>query len=348
MPRPIFFVRVKTQFENLGDALINRELIRLLSGHGDLVLILSGVPDRFARWIDNAIPSDAIRTGWLGYWRRLGWALLCGRRCWVVLNPGGYVGEVGPFSMIGKLAGAARLRGLRILGCKTMLVGVSYERLGQRLMTSLRAQARALDFHAPRDCLTAQYCSANGITYDKIMPDLAFALEPLPNGKERAAKALASFRQQPGQDPISSLCELLPANFQLDFTWQVDTDAAYQQHLHNRWTDLGNLSISLPLTEGIEAARKVYQTYRIVYSNRLHVLLLAMSAGAYAVPVLKPGHGQKIRGIYEDLGLQSRIVEIGGPTQKTDPNRDRNDEITAYKSAKDKLIRDISDVLRAS
>jgi hypothetical protein len=122
MPKPTFFLRVKTQFGNLGDALINRELIRLLASHGSLVINLSAAPPRFRVWIDEGIPDAAIRTGAVGYWLRLIWRLM--RRplgsgdLWVVLNPGGYVGEVGRIAMIGKLLGGLRLRILRSLGCK--------------------------------------------------------------------------------------------------------------------------------------------------------------------------------------------------------------------------------------
>ena len=99
MPRPIFFLRVKTQFGNLGDALINRELIRLLASHGDLVINLGKAPPRFKAWIEDGIPSGATRTRAAGYWLRLVWALIrrpfVQTKCSVVLNPGGYVGEVG-------------------------------------------------------------------------------------------------------------------------------------------------------------------------------------------------------------------------------------------------------------
>lgn len=351
MPNPILFLRIKTQFGNLGDALINRELIRLLAQNGEVVINLSAAPPLFKAWIDKGIPASVVRAGGPGYWLRLGRALISrpitGRACWVVLNPGGYAGEIGTIPMIGKLLGALRLRCLRGLGCKAMLVGVSYERLGPRLLRALRAQARALDFHAPRDRQTAAYCLANRLRFDTILPDLAFAL-PIPTErKEPRTRAIASFRQQPGLDAVAALSGLLPKGYSLDFAWQVASDAPYQTQLCEEWADLGHRPTLYPLNESIEQAQETYQTCDVVYSNRLHVLLLAMSVGAYAVPVLAPGQSRKIRGIFSDLGLESRIVDAGGPILETDPDRAESRDIEAFATAQRALALGIAELLGA-
>ena len=349
MPRPIFFLRVKTQFGNLGDALINRELIRLLASHGDLVINLGKAPPRFKAWIEDGIPSGATRTGAMGYWLRLDWALIrrpfVSSECWVVLNPGGYVGEVGRAAMIGKRFGAVRLRALRRFGCKTMLVGVSYERLGPRLLGSLRAQARALDFHAPRDSRTAVFCDENRIAYSQVLPDLAFALPTHLCRSQPSRKALASFRRQTGLDPVGLLGDLLPAGYDLDFAWQVASDAPYQRRLCEDWVGMGNRASIHRLDESIESAREIYGQYDIVYSNRLHVLLLAMSAGAYAVPVLSAGQSQKIRGVFADLGLSARIVETGSALAQTDTNLSDTAEFEPYLKAQSDLVRGLAEAV---
>lgn len=349
MPRPIFFLRVKTQFGNLGDALINRELIRLLASHGDLVINLGKAPPRFIAWIEDGIPSGATRTGAAGYWLRLVWALIrrpfVQTKCWVVLNPGGYVGEVGRAAMIGKLFGAVRLRALRRFGCKTMLVGVSYERLGPRLLGSLRAQAKALDFHAPRDSRTATFCDENRIAYSQVLPDLAFALPTHLCRSQPSRKALASFRRQTGLDPVGLLGDLLPAGYDLDFAWQVASDAPYQRRLCEDWVGMGNRASIHRLDESIESAREIYGQYDIVYSNRLHVLLLAMSAGAYAVPVLSAGQSQKIRGVFADLGLSARIVEPASVLVQTDTSLSDTAQSEPYLKAQRALVRGLAEAV---
>ncbi len=214
MPRPIFFLRVKTEFGNLGDALINWELIRLLASHGDMIINLGKAPPRFKAWIENSIPSGANQTRAVGFWLQLVWALIrlpfVQTKCWVVLNPGGYVGEVGRTAMIGKLFGAVRLQALRRFGCKTILVGVSNERLEPRLLGSLWAQAKALDFDAPRDSRTPTFCDENRTAYSQILPDLAFALPTHLCRSQPSRKALASFRRQTGLDPVGLLGDLHP------------------------------------------------------------------------------------------------------------------------------------------
>ena len=42
-----FFFKIKTQYENLGDALINRELLKVIKGSGEVYIDASHVPDGF-------------------------------------------------------------------------------------------------------------------------------------------------------------------------------------------------------------------------------------------------------------------------------------------------------------
>ena len=97
--------------------------------------------------------------------------------------------------------------------------------------------------------------------------------------------------------------------------------------------------------ESIESARDIYGQYDIVYSNRLHVLLLAMSAGAYAVPVLSAGQSQKIRGVFEDLGLSARIVEAGRVLVQTDTSLSDTAQSEPYLKAQRDLVRGLAEAV---
>lgn len=146
-------------------------------------------------------------------------------------------------------------------------------------------------------------------------------------------------------DPLDTLRDVLPAGYGLDFASQVASDFSYQTRLCEEWIGQGNRSSILRLDDSIEIARQAYRGYDIVYSNRLHVLLLAMSAGVMAVPILAPGQSQKIRGVFEDLGLRPRIIEAGRGATQTDTNTPESPEMESYHKAQLALVGGLANAL---
>jgi len=88
------------------------------------------------------------------------------------------------------------------------------------------------------------------------------------------------------------------------------------RELHSRLCKrFGEERISLIETDSsLETACHWYSMTERVYSNRLHVLLLAANAGARPVAVLPGGNHGKVSALFADLGLSTNVVDMQGGT----------------------------------
>src|SRR5690606_10416990 len=92
-------IRLKTQFDNLGDALINRELIRLLATHGQVHVDTTLAPSSFVDLVFDDLPSGVLAgSSPRCFWINVLWSALKARSrhttAWLILNPGGNGGEI--------------------------------------------------------------------------------------------------------------------------------------------------------------------------------------------------------------------------------------------------------------
>jgi polysaccharide pyruvyl transferase WcaK-like protein len=53
-----------------------------------------------------------------------------------------------------------------------------------------------------------------------------------------------------------------------------------------------------------------YANVDYVFSNRLHVLLLALRAGVTPIALVRRGSNAKIRGLFSDMGLASHCFDV--------------------------------------
>lgn len=321
MSRPninrIFLINVKTQFENLGDALINRELIRLLSPLGTVVIGLSTAPPAFRRSLSSGLPRSVriLESSWRFYFelaRALFLAKRGGPAAHLVLNPGGYTGDHSAAGEIKSLLRVSILRALKWLGIRVLLIGVSYEDIGRRHAKSLGRLAALLDIHMVRDSGSIAFCRAEGIHAVGPIPDLAFALEGDTSLPANNGRLILSVRRvdEKIRDALGEVLEWAKAhNLEVSLSSQVHRDAAFMEELR----ELYNLRGANVELEQIDDALRFYGRQSIVVSNRLHVLILAWRAGSIPVPILRPGKNNKIRNLFTDLGLQDLIIEVDDP-----------------------------------
>lgn len=323
------FFRVKTQFDNLGDALINRELIRLCVRQGTMIVCMDAVPDRFGRWLAlEKIPGLVIEDRVGSFLVRFLWcsvgAMLRRMSVWYVLNPGGYLGEISTVAFIGRILKAMVLSFFRLMGVRTLLVGASYEDLGKKNLASLRFLSKSIAVHAVRDTGSFAYCKDNGVRVGLVLPDLAFNIE-LSNQTtaSRRQVCLVSLRETVSDDFQSSLTNMLREAYlqkrfgNVELAYQVERDRVVLERFCITLIR-GGLPVAdeiVVLMEGIEENLRIYSDVEYVVSNRLHVLLLAYAAGAVPIAVVDAGSNEKIRALYRDLGIDCWCVEVSpGPS----------------------------------
>jgi polysaccharide pyruvyl transferase WcaK-like protein len=320
------FMSVKTQFDNLGDALINKELAALIAARVPLTIDLTRSPKSFhaTMGIEQLSNTRLISTGRGRMLLDMAKQALAGKRCYFFLNPGGLGGGVGDSAraFASSLVYNCILLALRCLGVRVCLVGVSFEPMTWRERLVTRMRRKICHAFVVRDEVSARYLEQIGIPVDEVVPDLSFNLyqqpptQPLP---KQIASAF-SFRTDRGLSTAKLvewaeciISETAPDSKHAVIS-QVGRDSTGMRALHARLCErFGEQRISLVETESsLEMADHWYSMIERVYSNRLHVLLLAATSGTLPVAVL-PGkkHG-KVSALFADLGLSTNVVDMQG------------------------------------
>lgn len=304
----ISFFSIKTQFENVGDALINREMIRLASRHGEAIVDVSRCPAAFAGLLDPRDPASG-RITWLNntraLFRRMAAERSRGNDCYYFISPGGYVGERKGAQYITGLLNSAALLAMKKIGVRIVHIGVSYERLGTWHAKLLRGRRPLITSHFTRDHDSASYGRSIGLHVDDVMPDLAFgafgSLPPPPAGIR--SEVAFSFRTDQSPETAAKLRQLvieidaaLPRQLPFRFICQVERDAPFLRALADAITE--RLCSFHDVSGDIDGCMRQYDSCTHIVSNRLHALLIGFVRGARPVPIVDPAHNQKIIGIF--------------------------------------------------
>lgn len=321
------FMSIKTQFENVGDALIVRELVRLMAERSRAVVDLSRCPEEFRRTLalENIANVRVLRV--IGF-ARLVWLIVLGRargmRCYYFLVPGGIRGEKRVIHAVRHVAYTLFLFLLRTIGVSLCHVGISYDNLGPRHARLLRLRALVLSAHVVRDRLSAFHLTEHGVRVDAVVPDLAFNLidERLQANSRRDAVAV-SFRCDKYPEKRAEIVEFVERIIQersegrqkpLDvrFVSQVRRDDSFMSDLWRHFSSDRRVSASLHLCSGdIEECRRIYADCASVYSNRLHALLIGLSCGAVPYAVVDRSADAKIVGVFESIGMLGFVLDLG-------------------------------------
>ena len=318
------FFSVKTQFENVGDALINRELIRLASAHGQAVVDVSRCPTEFQRTLAlDGLPGVRVVHSTRRLFRDLIGARLAGHVAYYFLSPGGYFGDIHGLRKVSAWLNTLVLCALYIIGVRICQVGVSYERLGPGYLRLLRARARIMHRHLVRDEDSFKLLSRVGVRVDGTMPDLSVSAA---RGSTAAGPcpghALAlSFRvdQDEGQSEaikrvVVMLDEELSADLPFKVVVQVKRDLSFARELVNDLAKAGNRPVSLiDCSDDIDRCIREYADCHIVLSNRLHALLIGAIAGVVPVAVTLPNVNGKIAALFRDCNLGQNVFDLGQP-----------------------------------
>ncbi|WP_126979478.1 polysaccharide pyruvyl transferase family protein [Frigidibacter oleivorans] len=167
-----------------------------------------------------------------------------------------------------------------------------------------------------RDARSQQVLRDAGIEVP-VVPDLAF-LQPFQSTTSEGTGqplALISFRDQrsslyPEALPTTKLLAELSRSRGLRpvITWQVGHDADFSRKLA---ADAGVDLVELGLTQSrLGPAQALYDNAHVIFSNRLHSLLIAGARGALPVPVLD-ARETKVRSVFEEAGLGATVCAFG-------------------------------------
>ncbi|UHQ18465.1 polysaccharide pyruvyl transferase family protein [Lysobacter sp. KIS68-7] len=311
------FLSMKTQFENAGDVLINRELIRLCAEWGDVVVDVTRCPPEFLRSLDLARHAPDVRqTTSVGLFGAMLKTRLRGQPAYYFLSPGGYFGERRGLSALALVANTAVIAAMRLVGVRVCHVGVSFERLGPFHKRMLQLRARLLHRLIVRDDASAAYAQDNGIRHAGVSPDLAFGAAAYARPGERGRHIAISFRsdQTPAQGDevmrlVQALDAVLPVDEDFRLVAQVARDCPLMDNVAQSLRGSRRRVETMYVHGDVDAALAAYHGCRAVVSNRLHALLFGVLGGCTPVAVISDSVNAKIGGLWATLGLPVLSLE---------------------------------------
>jgi|GEM_PF-452002 len=319
---PAAFLSIKTQFDNIGDALINRELCRLVASRADTWVDFSRAPENFERAMGvSSLPNLTTLRRW-GFARLLREIIrqrLSGRACYLFLNPGGLGGS--RLSLKGRLSATTYnilLSAMRIAGVRICHAGISFDPMRAPELLIARWRRRLLHSFTVRDSLSLRYVDSVGMPADSIVPDLSFNLysAPVPSANAPRRHIAFSFRfdgkstNDAIKHAVRRVIETNGADCEYLFVAQVSRDMSGMKRLSAIATEAGAAARVISCVDDIDGLCDVYSTCRAIFSNRLHALLMAAHAGAIPFALISRGQQPKIEGMFEDLGLGQWLIDV--------------------------------------
>ncbi len=316
------FFSIKTQFDNVGDALINREMIRLAANEASVFVDLSRCPREFRLALGVCGISGVTSLQERGSRRlliELVKARLRFKRCFYFLSPGGYVGELEGGRLLQAWLNTVLLVSMYLIGVRICHVGVSYERIGPSQAKLIRLRSLLLHCHFLRDKNSSVYARELRIRHDGIIPDLAFSIfVDSPRLKDPNGLICFSFRtdQTPTQfQDAHAVMTAVAAEFPMEASFvlfaQVGRDVAAMHQLAKLFHEAtGRLIQVADCCHDIEGCLTFYDRCSVVISNRLHVLLMASSRIGRIVACVSGDANSKIDGLFKTIRHERNVVRM--------------------------------------
>ncbi|MCU1473138.1 polysaccharide pyruvyl transferase family protein [Amnibacterium sp.] len=308
-PRPLkIFVPSRGQYDNVGDIILRRQLLTWLRPLGTLHTYVGQAPAGYAEGLELA-PQDVRYASFAAWYRAALFAALTGRAVYA-FKPGEIqltmAGMKEHLSVL-PLVALCRLRGGRVVR-----VGSGSRNFAPLPRLLMAPSVAASQFTAWRDADTAAY-----IGRGSVMPDLAFGegspAEALERGtRDRLVVSLRSDRPMPADAWFAGLREYADrAGLGITVISQVTRDrqrsAEVAARLHAELFDWDGTD---PAAH--EAAlRRLYARTLLVVSDRLHVLIAALTEGAAPSAAVRGG-SEKIERHFAAAGFTGVSAAVEG------------------------------------
>lgn len=348
----IFYYKLQTQYENTGDLLINHVLIDQLSQKGQVIIDDYNKPEEF---IDSLILNDnVLKSSDLGIDVNLDEYLLAQKsfkhkKSFLVLVPGDIYKE-GYKNALRGLKNVFYNFKLKRKGLKLIRLGVSIKEL--KHFNNLAEILNSLIFHAYylRDKRSIEKAKKYKLFNIKYIPDLAwgykFNIKETVKVNPKIKYIILSFRANEHgshfdskflNEIISALDSLLESyktdKIVIRMTYQVYFDREASIKLYNYFKDKYEVEL-IDEQLNLEQATDFYSNAEIVFSNRLHVLMLSMLSKTLSIPLINHYSNEKIEGILKDNDLQSTIIYYDDDVVKRNEQFDKivkNQDSILYK-----------------
>ncbi len=311
-----------TSPSNVGDLIINKMLIDKLSEHFNVYVDSYQIPNHFTDIIyrnKKIVDLFTLTRASLKKYNMLKqFFFLLKNDIRIIYKSPGPLNCVYDFhTFIRKLPFSCFLFFLKLIGFKIILVGTDFENNTNFYNRALNGLIISASFCiALRSKFNANFFNNNKVIYT---PDCAFGLYrdiTFSNVKKRSI--LLSFRDLGQTDilleKIDKIVELFShLDYNICIFYQVVEDEQYASFLYQRYKNYLNVSFKKNIIWYDDI--NFYADYQLVFSNRLHVLLLGLLYNVLPIPLLSDSSKTlKISRVFDSIGFTSYLnINVNQP-----------------------------------
>lgn len=330
----IIFFQAMTQYENLGDLVINKTLLDSLRQYGMLVINVRGVPEWFCQELEIADYERASN-------HRMGFKITLlvsafkslfqpDSKIYFILTPGHHYNISMNFSRVIyllKIISYSFL--LKIIGVRICRFGASIGPFSKIYQIAEKCMAELMYFYSVRDTKSENYAKTIGISKVELFPDLAWSMK-LHDAKSNFLENLLikeyvifSFREYPHalEHPgiykdrlyliLDEIVKIVCRNSQkkIIISYQVSRDYEFCRQISNRYKNEYNV-IFIEKQIDVQSIYEFYSQSSIIFSNRLHALIFGMVCGSTPIAIVDGLKHDKITGIFSEMKLMDLVVDI--------------------------------------
>lgn len=313
-----YFISARTQFDNLGDSLINEVLFSVARAKGTLHTDCQNVPENY-KHVTGITSTETYDSSWQFY-KKLIYLKLQGHDVTYLLKPGHI------FTLADSVKQIIHDSITIFIFTVFKLIGIKIKRFGASLspfspisLIMEKIKAHLTTTLSYRENYSREFLEKNCFKNIIFCPDLLFYpdYQPLKPLQKDTIKIAFSFRASPlkkGNDiaymtMIKDFIKRLSqeSNYELIAVSQVSRDTVFQQEL----IEITGKNIQHYMYDCTVAGREniadAYKQADIIISNRLHGLLNSAIFGCHPVAfVTEDNH--KVIGVLETAGLNHLIL----------------------------------------
>lgn len=297
----------QTQYQNLGDLIINRLCLSEIRKRADVKCLTFGVPNYFLAGLELK-DGESIESSFTFYIKLI-LDLVRGNDVVIWGKPGHIIHNKLSFRMLPSL----------IVKCLLRLLKARFVRIGSTfgpfngLPLKVEKYCYNKGFLGVRDINSLIFCKKINFPNVDYCPDIALLSPYLNNDKKNNVIAF-SFRANSTDlnSEVQGISQCLrgasSCGFDLTPVVQVSLDNQFMKKISDELSICSSFK-QYPNNDE-EEIFEIYKNSRIVVSNRLHVLIFAMSMGAIPIPIIDPAKNKKVAGVFTQIGLTELIFEL--------------------------------------
>ncbi|ACN15625.1 hypothetical protein HRM2_25310 [Desulforapulum autotrophicum HRM2] len=364
MIKSLIFYKTTAAVDNTGEVLIYKSLLEQLRQYGDVIVDdrhkmyamfhkWMGVEnnERLSRFSDRSFIASMILEAIKGLVikRQVAFVTGVGEHKYTTIK-----------SAVKNLLAACFLALLKVLRVKVVRIGMSIQLAGRLTRDSEKILSIFVDHYYVRDSLSQEHCLKAGIKKVKVAPDLSWGYavnqNSWPKNSTQITNIMFSFRSSIYNDDLKKieslkvairfLADYINSNFDCNIyiSYQVTQDKAFAEEVC-RYLAIYFDNISFVKEQvTLDNAAEYYGNANVVFSNRLHALLLAYKFGALPIGIIDVPLQQKIVGIFKDIGFPELLYHIDEIKSISISENDIDETVQAIKNVEKNNTRILNEI----